>query len=281
MSIIKPRDGFINVVNMSLCSDYLKKKLKEYGYTRNINKYNWESREQCLLLLSQIADEANKEFCPGSTLFYVVSDPKLSPAIEIKWGEVRPSVIFGNSSEGCWAVHECDEPAYVDNLYDSGSKNFKFLSYDNSSYVSHMYLRGGRVEQDIKDLICIVASRFGFSDENGDDIHNSIRIEKEEQSYQFNVPLKYSINFSSAEDAEEFAKKWVLVLQEEAYKRYRYLWCSMVDPALTREGYMGYNRVFEKPEVLMGYVSIATSMLAMGNHWDKQTAPFASNFWDR
>lgn len=31
MSIIKPRDGFINVVNMSLCSDYLKKKLKEYG----------------------------------------------------------------------------------------------------------------------------------------------------------------------------------------------------------------------------------------------------------
>ena len=276
MEVITPREGFFqNIVNYTTIGNYIKEKLKgrENSFSFKYNKYSlwyeisiyYKGNGDGDVMLSKLADELNNDFVNGLCLF-ICSDNRvcLNGDFDSLKVDEEEGVCGQDDRWNGYAVLEAPSQ-YGDNT-------------------TNKVLRPGRIDTDLRNLVSIVSERYGFIDDNGMDAQSSFTLDYAE-GYWFSesgfLDLMYSIKCSTPEIAEEFAKKWVSVLQEEGmYNKYSYLIETMIDPALLNPNYQGYNRVYGDPSVLIGFVHTDKSMYE--GSWltfDESQLPSKSDWW--
>lgn len=271
MEVIKPREGFFqNIVNYTTIGNYIKEKLKgrESLFSFHCDDHNiriyYEGKGNKDLMLSNLVEKLNKDFVGGLCLFICSDD----------------SVCLNGS---CTEMEVNEKEGIFDKLTWDGYAVLE-APYKHGSHITGKLLRPGRIDTDLRNLVSIVSKRYGFMDDEGSGIQGCFTLDYANNGFGFEtgfVELMYSIKCSTPEIAEEFAKKWVSVLQEEGmYNKYSYLIETMIDPALLNPNYQGYNRVYGDPSVLIGFVYTDKSMYE--GSWvtfDESQLPSKSDWW--
>ena len=277
MEVIKPREGFFqNIVNYTTIGNYIKEKLKgrEDSFSFKYNKYSlwyeisiyYKGNGDGDVMLSKLADELNNDFVNGLCLF----------------------ICSGNRVclNGDFDSLKVDEEEGVCGQ-DDRLNGYAVLEAPSKygDHTTNKVLRPGRIDTDLRNLVSIVSERYGFIDDNGMDAQSSFTLDYAE-GYWFSesefLDLMYSIKCSTPEVAEEFAKKWVFTIQEEYRKnhRYEYLIGTMVDPVIMNPEYLGCNRVYGDPSILIGFVYTDRLMSCEHVHiFDKSQLPSKSDWW--